>query len=457
MKPQESQLSFADIDRGVRTIEHLTEYIGELKREAAELNQSSVAIDRGYFSASEDDQITGLLVSYCQCRGALLDLVEEFRCFDGLREPSDRHAAYLLTFAAALTLIDVARFLREHAEDRPLVRRKLNQPLPTFGIEGGTYDRTQKSLVSARHAWHLYHALKYESKYREELVDVARQRNLESILSIVDELRARSDISLRRFARVKLRTRGDQILRRIGRTLFQRSSYGIQKIVSSLMADKYVRVGHQPQIPQGIIESLEEVIQPGDVFVVRKEHALTNYFLPGFWPHAALYLGSVIDFQSMGIENHPLVLQRWQQLTETSSRCVLESMKDGVRIRCWSSPLASDSCLILRPQLTAGKIAEGLARVLAHEGKRYDFDFNFERSDRMVCTEVVYRAYDGLDGMSLPLTTRAGRPSLSGGDLVQMAIDGKYFDAVAVYVPSLGDSLVTGNEVSDIVKCVATA
>lgn len=448
------RLDEVKIDRGIRTINHLTQYIAELKGQASQLQESIDPVARGYFSATEDDQVSALLVSYCQCRAALLDLIDDYRNYRDLSDVEDRHTAFLLAFAAALTLVDVAMFLRRLAAAGPVVRRRLNQPVPTFGISGGTYDRIQKSLVSARHAWHLYHALRYEEIHRADLGELAAQRHMQSICETITRLRERCEISLTRFAHAKLRTRGDQVLRRLGRTLYSQAFYGIQKTVSSLMADKYVRVGHQPRIPQGIIEQLKQVIQPGDVFVVRKEFAVTNYFLPGFWPHAALYLGGTDDLRDLGIDKVEHVSRRWDKLSDNSSPYVLESMKDGVRIRCWSSPLASDSCLILRPKLQRRDVAQGLARVLAHEGKCYDFDFNFERSDRMVCTEVIYRAFDGLGAVHLPLVARAGRPTLSGSDLVQMTLAGLNFDPVAVFIPAMHTRLVTGEDVATAVAQV---
>ena len=154
-----------------------------------------------------------------------------------------------------------------------------------------------------------------------------------------------------------------------------------------MMADKYVRPGHRPNLPQGIQQQIESLIKPGDILAVRKEYAITNYFLPGYWPHVALYLGDAKARQSIGIDQHETVQSRWSQLmpqSKDSADRVLESKKDGVLIRSLSSPWESDSIVVLRPQLERHYIAEALTRALVHEGKPYDFDFDFTRSDGRV-------------------------------------------------------------------------
>ena len=52
---------------------------------------------------------------------------------------------------------------------------------------------------------------------------------------------------------------------------------------------------------------------------IRPTHSFdvtTNYFLPGFWPHAALYLGDAEQLAALGLTEHTSVKPRWRRLLE---------------------------------------------------------------------------------------------------------------------------------------------
>jgi hypothetical protein len=75
-------------------------------------------------------------------------------------------------------------------------------------------------------------------------------------------------------------------------------------------------------------------VKPGDVFVTRHDDALSNLFLPGFWPHAALFLGESVNRTP-----------EWGELpaADESDAWFLEAKKDGVKIRPMSETLALDA------------------------------------------------------------------------------------------------------------------
>jgi hypothetical protein len=183
----------------------------------------------------------------------------------------------------------------------------------------------------------------------------------------------------------------------------------------------------EPRVPAKRGE-LEKLLRPGDVLVTRRDYAFTNLFLPGYWPHAALFVGKAEDRERLGVTLDEDRRRRW-----SGDRVVLEALKDGVRFRPLEQTLAVDAVVVLRPRLAEEEVARAIERVVQHEGKGYNYDFDFFRADRLVCTAVVYRAYDGLGELHFELQERAGRPTLAAEDLLRMALENRGFDLVAIY------------------------
>ena len=77
----------------------------------------------------------------------------------------------------------------------------------------------------------------------------------------------------------------------------------------------------------------------------------------------------------------------------------------------------ADAAAVLRPRVTESEVREAIARAFSHLGKSYDFDFDFFTSDRLVCTELVYRCYDGC--IQFPLVDVMGRKTLPPTELVR--------------------------------------
>jgi len=438
----------------LRTVVQLAQTLEALKAEASQLTSSISTAEQGHFTPNQENQVLSLLIVYWQSRNALLELVYSLRKDEQLYGPAGE-VMFLTGFSAALLLVDAARFLRETIHDRPIVKRKLNEPNVEFGIPANVYDTVQKSLLNTRHAWHLYHAIEYYQTHEKQLLARGQEDPaLQPVLEIIERLKYRLDVSIAQFAGVRLRSRIGRVAHGIQEKVLGRAIYGLQKLGGIAVANRYVKRGHQPGLPPEISEQLTRLLRPGDVVATRKEYALTNYFLPGYWPHVALYLGDASELQQLGIaDQEPFQANQVPGLTATDdSHRVLESMKDGVLVRSLKSPFGSDSIAILRPHLELPPIGEALIRGLGHAGKGYDFSFDFSRSDQLVCTEVVYRSYDGIEKMQFSLVRRAGRMTLSGNDLIEMTLERQCFDPVAVYAPMFEPSICTGQQADALMR-----
>ncbi|MDH3585150.1 MAG: YiiX/YebB-like N1pC/P60 family cysteine hydrolase [Phycisphaerae bacterium] len=438
-----------------RTVTAVADHVEQLKHNTLAMKAEFATGDRGYFTPSEDEQVRHLLVSYVQSRNALFEVIDSLRRHPGAMD-EDQPELFAAGYAAAIVLVDAARFLRELYDDDPIVIGKLNAAEPNFGIPEGTYDGVQKSLTDPLHAWHLYEANAFFEKCAADLRTLCRQDPpLASVLDVIDRLRHRVDVRKRDYASARLRVRARQAADAVAHSAVGRAVYGIQEAVSRMFSHISTKPDHEPHLPPRICQELLGLLRSGDVLVTRKEYAVTNYFLPGYWPHVAFYLGPLADVRPNVLEaaeeaNREICAAKLGA-ADPPDTCVLEALKDGVRLRDVESPFASDCLAVIRPQAQPKQIARAIARGLAHEGKPYDFDFDFTRSDRLVCTEVVYRSFEGLDDFRFDLTRRAGRWTLSAEDLLGRALRGDKFETVAVYCPAHGSDLQVGRSATDAV------
>lgn len=437
-----------------RTVAHLAVYFEELKQAALRLREQFAVRERGFFSPSEDEAARQLLISYWMARSALFEVVISYRDAESVPPPL-QPARFLIGYAAALLLVDAARFLRENYHDQPVIRAKLNEPESHFGIPPESYDTVQRSLTSPVHVWHLYHAVRYQEEQATELHALAADPLLAPLVEVVDRLGPRLQVSVYEFAKARIRVRTRQLTNTVRRNLVDRALYGLQKVACLMVTDRFTRLGHQPSLPASVAAELRSLLLPGDVIVNRKEFALTNYFLPGYWPHAALYLGESGDLERLGLREHQELKPRWRRMLELDQHepgRVLEAMRDGVWLRSVRTPFRADAIAVVRPMLSQQDIAQAIGRGMLHEGKAYDFDFDFTRSDRLVCTEVVYRSYQGIGGMQFPLTRRAGRMTLAAEDLLRLSLAHAGFQPLAAFAPSHADRLLLGRDAESILR-----
>ncbi len=74
-----------------------------------------------------------------------------------------------------------------------------------------------------------------------------------------------------------------------------------------------------------------------------------------------------------------------------------------------------------RPRLPDAQIREAICRAFSHQGKPYDFEFDFFSTDKIVCTELVFRCYDG--SVKFPLVDVMGRKTMPAIEIVRKYCD----------------------------------
>ena len=170
------------------------------------------------------------------------------------------------------------------------------------------------------------------------------------------------------------------------------------------------------------LADIRKQLKPGDILIERQNWYLSRAFMPGFWAHAALYVGTTNDLAKLGLADDPRVKKHWKEFAvrdaEGHEHVILEAVPQGVRMTTLEHCLGvADAAAVLRPRVSEGQIREAVSRAFTHLGKPYDFDFDFFSTDKLVCTELVYRAYDG--HVQFPLVDVMGRKTLPPTELVR--------------------------------------
>jgi hypothetical protein len=107
---------------------------------------------------------------------------------------------------------------------------------------------------------------------------------------------------------------------------------------------------------------------------------------------------------------------------------VLEAIAEGVSFTSLEHSAAADSLVVLRPNLSQKDIAQAILRAFHYSGRPYDFNFDFRTDSELVCSELIYKAYEpgeGSPGLTLPLTEVLDRPLLSPNEIARL-FDAEY-------------------------------
>ena len=187
------------------------------------------------------------------------------------------------------------------------------------------------------------------------------------------------------------------------------------------------RPPHRGLISAEQVEELRAELRPGDILIERRNWYISNSLLPGFWPHAALYLGSYEELLELGVAADPRAaphMSDFQGQNELGdSFAVLEAIGEGVIFTSFEQSVGeADAVAVLRPNLSEDELRDALSRALSHRGKEYDFDFDFATTDKLVCTELIFRTYDPV--LDIPLRDILGKPRIAASDFVRMWADG---------------------------------
>ena len=391
------------------------------------IKDSRAAEARGYYDPIEDERLRETFTRYLAVRSALWEVIQS------LPEPAKRvqrdpDAAsqkdwhgFSIAFCAAELIVRTGEYLIDLARDRPIIWHKLDEADQSYLLPRKSFTRLYRQLTSAFRMHGFYRACEVYDAHREKIISAAPDEIIGILKALNLPTASRGD-HLRRYRHFVRHS-----VKRRNISAWKNILFSIFEMMGSDIADLKVPFVKPPRsskrVTPKIITEIQERLEPGDVFVTRHDDAMSNVFLPGFWPHSALWLGA-------------------------GDADILEAKKDGVLLRRIEETLQVDAFVVIRPKLNGTQMSKALRRGRSHTGKLYDFVFDFRTTDRLVCTEVIYRTYHGIGEIDFNLTLQAGRHCLSAEELLNQGLGKGWFDVVAIYGVG-GNHLLLGEDAKD--------
>lgn len=372
------------------------------------------------------------------------------RYWDFLVQPASRRTQHVWGFVAthtALTL-ELAHGLAfaELTVGHPQLEVLLDEPSEEYGVPKGAFARLKQKAIHAGTSTQLMTGDAYEMQLRHRY----RKAGILDSPTALNALGVMRDRAGR--ARMKLGKKGVVLVTKAGLDLagdqLTRSFFPVQRGVAEWMGDTRVRRKGQPLISREQALELAAKLQPGDIIVARQNWYLSNIGLPGFWPHAELYLGTREELDAAfdsdaevkawlaTLPGKPLSFSahlaaafpgKWKLYSAKDEHGdpirILESISEGVSFTGIEHGMRVDYVAAMRPRISKLEKAKAIERGFGYQGRPYDFNFDFYSDATLVCTELVYKAYapsSEMKGVALPLVKVAGRQTLPANEIVKL-------------------------------------
>lgn len=373
-------------------------------------------------------------------RKELLEVAESHECWldgDDARfaargiTPEMRRQGIALSLSAALVLYDNYLLAISLFEGDPKLRRILNERDPGYALHSAELAKVTLNYDSVANRTRVRNAIRYYDKEHRQLQgDAAGNPDVDYVVTLIDQSPSFSMVKKWSPFYVVGRKLGflgaatsDTIsgLEREGVNLFSMVFGNAVGLVETRKGKLYRK--------KSVVKDVKQTLRAGDILLEKTPFRLTDKLIPGYWGHAAVWIGGEAELKELGLWGHPLVVQHRREIA--GGQLVVEALRSGVEMNTIDHFLNVDSVGIIRKSAASREErAKIVVRALRQVGKPYDFNFDVESKERVYCSKLVYLAYGSSDW---PTKKSLGRTTFTPDDVAFRALRGKDMELVSFY------------------------
>jgi hypothetical protein len=187
-------------------------------------------------------------------------------------------------------------------------------------------------------------------------------------------------------------------------------------------------------------KQLLKELQPLDIILEKTPFRLTDKLIPGHFGHVAIWVGTQKELKEKGLWEHEMVRPHHQKITlegesedSKNGYCIVEALREGVKLSSLEEFMNVDDIAILRPIFSENineKEKESLLLTFRQIGKEYDFNFDVNTTEKIVCSELAYVCFPQIDW---PTEKTVGRHTISPDNVANLCWKNVPLELISFY------------------------
>jgi hypothetical protein len=326
-----------------------------------------------------------------------------------------------LSLLAAGTLYENASVLQASIASIPILKELLNQSDPALGIPANFWDHIEREYTRSEYR-QLFKAglMALEAGYvRSDHPDPFLIYVGAELDALTTPSQIREEPLHRHFARAIRHYEAKAVS--TGLTGLEQGKLQTSKGFGNFVGAFEFRKGKLYGQAEWV-EFVKSRVRPGDILLEKTPFRVTDKFIPGHFGHVALYVGTEEQVKNLGLLREPSIAPHRTQLAE--DRTIVEALREGTQINTIERFLNIDDLAILRPKpgaMAREDVLQAITLAFTHIGKKYDFGFDTNTWDTIVCSELAFQTYVNV---RWPFGRTLGAYTISPDDVAVMAGNG---------------------------------
>lgn len=375
---------------------------------------------------------------YLEVREDLYEIANEYECAVDAEDstllkynidPKLRLKALMLSLSAALTLYDNYLLGIVLFEQDGRLRKVINDPDMGFGLIA---NKLAEATLAANSIEVRHRARRAIAFYENEKLSIEGADEDSDFAYLTQLIESSPSYNYARKVRIgEIASNKFVAFERITADLVSDASSDGLDLVSGLFGNTVGMYESRKGKLYGDEEArlkLQSVLQPLDILLEKTPFRLTDKLIPGHFGHVAIWTGTKAELIDAGVWDDLHIKQYADQVSDGSDpdsmneHQVIEALRNGVQLNTLEHFLNVDDVAILRPIFdeSSGEelTREALVMAFRQLGKEYDFNFDVDTTDKIVCSELAYVSYPSIDW---PTVKALGRHSISPDNVAQLS------------------------------------